>query len=66
MVNDKYSDNFWTLEHFGHILDDIFGYLWTSDWTGFEKCPNLTPLVGTTYLHGIICIAQTAFMRAQI
>ena len=34
-----------------NILDtsgDIFGKYCTLDWTGFEKCPNLTPLVAIT------------------
>ena len=47
MSNDKYLDNFWTSKHFGHFSDNIFGQHWTLDWTGFEKCPNLTPLVDT-------------------
>ena len=49
--NDKYLDNFWTPRHFGHLLDDISGCNWTLDWTGFVKCPNVTPLVCTDQLH---------------
>ena len=25
MINDTHLDNFWTSEHFGHFLDNIFG-----------------------------------------
>ena len=45
MSNDKYLDKLRTSKHFGHFLENIFGKRWTSDWTRFEKCPNLTPLV---------------------
>ena len=47
MSNDKYLDNFWTPKYFGYFLDNVFGQHWTLDRTGFEKCPNLTPLVLT-------------------
>ena len=30
-----------------NISYDIFGQLWTSYWTGYEKCPNLAPLAAT-------------------
>ena len=33
------AEPFWT------YFDDIFGHHWTSDWTGFDKCPNITSLV---------------------
>ena len=47
MSNDKYLDNFWTANNFEQFSDNIFGKHWTSDWIGFEKYPNLTPLVLT-------------------
>ena len=34
-----------TPKHFGHFLENIFSQNWTSDWSGFMKCPNLAPLV---------------------
>ena len=40
--------NIWTIlempKHFGHF-GRHYGQNWNSDWTGFEKDPNLTPLV---------------------
>ena len=44
-MTDMHWDDFRTPKYFGHFLDEIVGWHWTSDWTGFEKCPNLTPLV---------------------
>ena len=65
--NGKYLDSFWTPKHFGQFLDNICGYFWTSDWTGFDKYPNLTPLVGMYYAgkintHLIALIATTLLL----
>ena len=34
-------------ETVGTFLDNVFCQLCTLEWTGFEKCPKLTPLLRT-------------------
>ena len=44
MIMTNIWTNFWTPKHFGQFLDSILDQHWTSDWTQFGKCPNLTTL----------------------
>ena len=52
MTIDKQLDNFWTSKYFGHFWTFWLALNFGLDTTGFEKCPNLTPLAETSLTEG--------------